>query len=312
MDRLAPLWGELLRQQEHSIFQRFAWNRLAADVFSDRLSPFVVAVEGDSGAAILPAAINHATGHLELLGECLFDYRDVLHAGTRKVLHLAWEELSGCGKPLQVISVEEPAAMLRWNELPIDAFARAPHVHRGDISESAFRHAHPRLRRQLRRMAREGVHLNEFSGNDCAVIRHLYRCKREHFAVQAENIFLDQRRCDFVVAAAALEGNRCNVFTLQDKGGTLVAGLVTFLDGDVRRFYTTYFHPGWGRYSPGAALLYEVTARSLGAGLTCDYMTGEYPYKMRFATSSRPLYKLELSAQQLTAFAKRIRLSTAA
>ena len=46
-------------------------------------------------------------------------------------------------------------------------------------------------------------------------------------------------------------------------------------------------------------MLFEATARSLADGLHCDYMTGEYPYKLRFANASRPLYQLAVNAQQL-------------
>jgi CelD/BcsL family acetyltransferase involved in cellulose biosynthesis len=157
----------------------------------------------------------------------------------------------------------------------------------------------------MRRLQRLGIALRVHSGNDSAVVRHLYECKRTHFAADTGNLFTDQRRCDFMVAAAALEGPSCEVFTLEQNDGTLIAGLVSFRDGDVRRFYTIYFHPEWARYSPGVALVYEVTARSLGEGLSCDYMTGEYPYKLRLANSSRMLYKLEASAQQLAELTSR-------
>ena len=100
-----------------------------------------------------------------------------------------------------------------------------------------------------------------------------------------------------MVAVAALEGSSCEVFTLENDTGTLIAGLVTFRDRNVRRFYTIYFNPEWARYSPGVALLYEVTARSLAEGLSCDYMTGEYAYKLRLANSSRLLCKASRSAQ---------------
>src|SRR4051812_20025281 len=86
MEALAPLWTELLRHQEHTMFQQFAWNRLAAEVFSDRITPCVVAVESEAGAAIIPAGINHRENRMELLGELLFDYRDVLHRGDPEVL----------------------------------------------------------------------------------------------------------------------------------------------------------------------------------------------------------------------------------
>jgi CelD/BcsL family acetyltransferase involved in cellulose biosynthesis len=305
MDRIAPLWNELLKTQPHSIFQSFAWNRLAAEIFRDRVAPCVVWVESDSGAAIIPASINQADNCIEFLGETLFDYRDVLCAGDRETLRLGWQELAAWGKPLRVLAVQEGDAADRWTEFPVTLFAKAPVVDRSLVDESDFRLAHSRLGRQMRRLQRLGATLQVHSGGDSAAVRHLYECKRTYFAADTGNLFTDQRRCDFMVAAAALEGNRCEVFTLEQENGTLVAGLVSFRDGAVRRFYTIYFHPEWARYSPGVALVYEVTARSLAEGLSCDYMTGEYPYKLRLANASRPLYKVETTAQQLAEIAGR-------
>jgi hypothetical protein len=37
------------------------------------------------------------------------------------------------------------------------------------------------------------------------------------------------------------------------------------------------------------------------AGVDCDYMTGEQPYKLRLATVSVPLYRLRATAHQLAA-----------
>jgi CelD/BcsL family acetyltransferase involved in cellulose biosynthesis len=99
-----------------------------------------------------------------------------------------------------------------------------------------------------------------------------------------------------------MAGRRCQIYTLS-KDELLVAGLITFCDESVRRFYTIYFNPEWARYSPGQALLYEITAQSLGEGLSCDYMTGEYAYKLRLANASRPLLRLDVSAQQLSEIA---------
>jgi len=303
MDRIAPLWNELLKQQKHTIFQSFAWNRLAAEVFADRMTPYVVWVKSDSGAAILPAAIHHRLNRIELLGETLFDYRDVLHGGDREVLRLAWQQLATCGKSLRVVSIENAAATPRWSGFPLLPFARAPRVDRSQLDESAFRMAHSRLGRQMRRLKRLQVDLRVYSGADSAVVRHLYECKRSNFATDADNLFLDQRRCDFMGAAAAAAGNGCEIFALESQGGELVAGLVSFRDGSIRRCYTIYFHPAWAHYSPGIALLYEVTARSLAEGLSCDYMTGEYPYKLRLANSSRQLFRVETNAQELAGIA---------
>ena len=295
MERLAPLWNDLLQTRAHTLFQNFGWNRLAAEVFRDRCTPHVVWAENESGAAIIPAAINHQAGRLELLGEALFDYRDVLCAGDREVLRLAWHRLAECGNPLQIISVRDTQF---WGDFPLVPFAQAPQVDRALFDEQAFRPMHSRLGSQMRRLQRFGLSLRKYSGKASAIVRHLYECKRSDFGDSC-NLFRDLRRREFMIAAAALEESRCEVFTLENDAGRLAAGLVTFRDGDTCRCYTIYFHPEWARYSPGVALLYEVTARSLAQGMSCDYMTGDYPYKLRLANSSRPLYKVELSAAEL-------------
>lgn len=306
IDALEPLWDELLDNQEHSLFQRFSWNRLAAEMFSDRLTPFVVSAENDTGAAIIPAAVNHSAGRLELLGEVLFDYRDVLQRGDTEALRLAWQKLSEQGKPLHVLSLNCRVPESRWENFPLAPFARAPQVHRAVIDEEAFRAAHSRLGRQMRRLHKQGVALRVSTGADADVLRRLYACKRNHFAVdESDNVFVDERRCEFMIAAAGLEPELCDVYTLE-QGDSVVAGLVTFRDGGMRRFYTIYFNPLWARYSPGQALLYEVTARSLADGLNCDYMTGEYQYKLRLANASCPLFRVNATATQLEQIARGI------
>jgi CelD/BcsL family acetyltransferase involved in cellulose biosynthesis len=194
------------------------------------------------------------------------------------------------------VALEESAARERWPDFACAPFARAPEVNRTLVDESSFRLAHSRLGRQMRRLSRLSAGMRTYSGENSEAIRRLYDCKRSHFA--EDNLFLDQRRCDFLVALAALEGKNCELFTLETDTA-LVAGLLTFRDGGIRRFYTIYFDPEWARHSPGVALVYEVTARSLAEGLSCDYMTGEYPYKLRLANASRALYKIEMSAQEL-------------
>ena len=109
------------------------------------------------------------------------------------------------------------------------------------------------------------------------------------------NLFVDQLRIHFVLAAAAAEPDAWEIFTLE-RESHVVAALVTFSDRGVRRFYTVYYDHGWSRYSPGTALLYEATRLSLAEGLDCDYMTGEQSHKMRLATSRVPLYRVELSS----------------
>jgi CelD/BcsL family acetyltransferase involved in cellulose biosynthesis len=303
MDALAPLWNELLENQEHTLFQYFSWNKLATEMFSDRITPYVVAVKGDAGAAIIPTAINHREHRVELLGELLFDYRDVLHNGDREVLSAAWREVAYLGQPLHVLAVQEGSIHQRWSDFTAAPFANAPQVDRNIVDAEVFRLSHSRLGRQMRRLQKQGAVQRRFSGCERDVVRQIYDCKRRLFADDRNgNVFLDPRRCEFMVAAASMAGSGCDVYTLE-ADGALIAGLVTFRDCETRRFYTTYFNPEWSRFSPGQALLYEITAQSLANGLSCDYMTGEYPYKLRLANASRSLQRLEVSVEQLSEIA---------
>ena len=304
LDRVRPLWHELFRQSPKTMFQSFEWNRLAAQVFSDRLSPVVCAVESDSGAVIIPAAIHHQGNRLELLGETLFDYRDLLHVGDPRVLQVAWQMLAELELPLSLTAVQAENAAEYWQELAPIEFTRAPWVDAAMLTAGQFRSLHTRAARQLRRMQRKGVTLHQYSGSAADQVSRLYQLKCDQFAADVNNVFRDPRRREFMVAVAALEAEKCQVFTLEDTVGCIVSGLVTFLDAGIRRFYTIYFDPKWAVYSPGVALVFEATALSLEQGLSCDYMTGEYPYKLRFANASRMLYRVEASAAQLSEVAQ--------
>ena len=299
LDKLRPLWNDVFRQSPKTMFQSFDWNRLAAEVFSDRLEPLVCAVESEGGAAIIPAALHRWANRLELLGENLFDYRDLLHAGDEHVLQVAWQMLAEVNLPLSVTAVQSENAAEYWQQFEPVEFARAPWVDAGVVTAEHFRALHTRAARQLRRMQRKGVALHQYSGNDSDQVARIYQLKCDQFAGDVNNVFRDQRRREFMVAVAALEHEKCHVFTLEDGATCIVAGLVTFLDHGIRRFYTIYFDPEWAVYSPGVALVFEATALSLEQGLSCDYMTGEYPYKMRFANATRMLYRIEASPAQL-------------
>jgi len=286
------------------MFQRFEWNLLAANIFSDRLSPVICAVESDGGAAIIPVAIHQQANRLELLGETLFDYRDLLHTGDERVLQLAWEMVAEVQLPLSVTAVQSENAAAYWKQFEPTEFAGAPWVDAAILTAEQFRALHTRAARQLRRMQRKGVKLHQHSGMESDLVKRIYQLKCDQFSADASNVFRDQRRREFMVAVAAAEAEQCQIFTLEDAVGCIVAGLVTFLDGGIRRFYTIYFDPGWAVYSPGVALVFEATALSLEQGVSCDYMTGEYPYKLRFANASRMLYRVEASAAKIDAIAQ--------
>ncbi|MFB3815968.1 MAG: GNAT family N-acetyltransferase [Terriglobales bacterium] len=312
MDTFRPAWDYLhASAASATLFQSFAWNRLAAECFAGREQPHVIFAESDSGAAIIPAAINR--GGLVLLGESLFDYRDMLSVGDEEPLHAAWAELASLQLPLHITALRgRPAAV--WEELAPAPWVTAPRATTRDITADAFAAAHPRLGRYVRRLARGGVELHRRCGSAVALVRRFYRAKAAQFAGAPNNLFADPVRVDFMAAAAAMDPAACEIFTFE-AGSRVVAGLVTFRDcaeersespghteparRDVRRFYTVYFDRAWAHYSPGTALCFEVTRRSLTEGLDCDFMTGEQPHKRRLMTSSVSLFRIEATAEMI-------------
>lgn len=282
-----------------SFFQDFELNLLAARQFADREEPFVISAESSYGAAIIPAARRLHDGVLRLLGEELFDYRGFLHDGDEEVLRSALAALAEAGAPLEVLAVREGDRLPVMDELELLPFTAAPAVNCDEVSADEFGRLHHRLGRNLRRFQRQGIEFRTHSGNNSELVRAIYRAKAAH---DPKSLFHDPLRVEFMVEAARLQGERCEIFTLES-ATELVAALATFCDGPVRRFYTCYFSAAYARLSPSMCLIHEVTRQSLASGLNCDYMTGEQGYKLRLATSSVPLYRLRATASELAALA---------
>jgi CelD/BcsL family acetyltransferase involved in cellulose biosynthesis len=297
LQHLRSAWERLYRDGGYSIFQSPAWNLLAAGAFSSRAVPMVIHAEGEDGAAIIPACVSN--GGISFLGETLFDYRDVLAAGDGQVLRRAWQQVAAAQRALSLTALHGQRAQAEWKSLGFTPapFCAAPAVHRGDVTADDFAARHTRSGRLLRRLARAGVDFRIHSGSETDLVRHLYELKAQQLGVVPENLFADRERIDFLVAVAALD-RACEIFTLET-AGTLVAGLVTFRERQVRRFYTVYYNRAWAHHSPGIALLYEISRRSLEQGLDCDYMTGEHAHKTRFATRLAPLYRVEAQPADL-------------
>jgi CelD/BcsL family acetyltransferase involved in cellulose biosynthesis len=294
---LRPAWESLYRASCHTLFQSFSWNYLAAQAFfSGGLC--VAYAESENGAALIPAAM--ARSRLGFLGNPLFDYCDVLASGEESLLRHTWAELAKLGMPLSLKAVRGTSRLQAWGRVgfELQPFASAPGVLQADTPSEEFAAGHVRSARSYRRLLRAGAVLRCYSGTASALVREIYEHKARHAPASRESIFADPARVNFMVAAAALNPADCEIFTLEC-GVCRVATLVTFLDGGVRRFYTVDYDRNWASQSPGIALIFEVTRRSLAAHLDCDYMTGEQPYKMRFATSSEPLFGVEASSGEL-------------
>jgi len=227
----------------------------------------------------------------------LFDYRAFLHGGDAAALRAALGVLSDLGSSMEIVALRETDCNAVIDELGMASFAAAPCVNCAQISAEEFAAAHTRLARNLRRMERLGFELRSYNGDNPMLLRSIYRAKAEQ---SESSLFHDSERIEFMVSAAGLMPDVFEVFTLEN-GETMASAVVTLRDGQWRRFYTGWFAPEHEKHSPALALIYEITRRSLAAGLDCDYMTGEQPYKMRLATNSAPLYRVRATAEQLAA-----------
>jgi CelD/BcsL family acetyltransferase involved in cellulose biosynthesis len=298
IEPLRPAWEKLYSQSCCTIFQSYAWNRLAAQVFARRAAPFVVFAESDSGAALLPAALSRH--QITFLGDELFDYRDLLFAGDPDIARSAWAQLARLNLPLTLKSVRGEAARRRWQRFDPQSFAGAPQIAAAECTAQALAAAHRRLGRFWRRALRSGAQLLQYDGSASALLRWIYEKKATQFGPCPGSLFCDRRRVDFMVAAGAADPAACDIFTLESNGQVMSA-LVTFRDRQMRRFYTVFYDQQFAEFSPGNILLFEICRRTLEQGMSCDLMTGEQPYKLRLATSAVPLFQIEASAEVVAA-----------
>ena len=300
MAGLRALWEALCIPEKTTVFQDFHWNLLAFTMFAGREEPHVVCARASYGVAIVPAVICRRDSTLRMLGEELFDYRNVLHHGDIEVLRCALASLAPLNRPLDVVALRGRDCLPALEKLDLGVFSAAPAVQCTESSPEAFAARHGRLARNLRRLQRLGFELNCHDGNHPGLLRSIYQRKAEQ---DPGSLFRDAIRVEFLVNAALFHPRRFEIFTLES-GSRLAAALVILRDGLFRRFYTGWFDPSLEKFSPGMTLIFEVSRQSLAAGLDCDYMTGEQAYKMRLATASVPLFRLRATPAQLAALAE--------
>ena len=292
---LRPVWEELLPDSDCTVFQNFDLNLLAAKMFASREVPHVVCAMSDNGIAIIPAVIRLRDVVIRLLGEELFDYRAFLHAGDDGALCAAFAELAKLHMPLDIVAMRDCVTRLA-PVLSYTPFAGAPLVRCSDTNADEFRAAHMRLPRNLRRLAALGYEVSRYDGECPQLLRTIYHMKADQ---DPQSLFHDRERIEFVVNAALLQPELFEIFTLQ-RGIELGAAVVTLRDHDVRRFYTGWFDSNLAKHSPALSLIHHVTCETLAEGKDCDYMTGEQPYKLRLATGSRELFRVQATARQLS------------
>jgi CelD/BcsL family acetyltransferase involved in cellulose biosynthesis len=299
---IQSIWDELAAEPGATMFQSYVWNQTALNIFQKKESPRIVLVENDAGVALLPCVIGKNCQTVHLNGEALFDYRNALVRGDEKMLHHVWAIVADWGLEFESKAFMGEQAREQWSALPAKFFTNAPRVSAAQQSLDQFLCSHSRLGRHSRRIRKEGAELRRHPGSNRALVSLIYDLKADQDV--PGNLFRDPLRRQFMVEIAGRPEGQCEVFTYETPG-SLVAALLTFRDGSVRRCYTTYFDEKWAHHSPGQVLLFDVVMETLREGLDCDFMTGEYPYKNRLATDMVPLYSVRATAEELRAAAHR-------
>lgn len=281
-----------------TIFQSFEWNRAAARHFSDREQPYVIAVQGGDEATVIPAAL--ADGALTLLGEKLSDYRGILTTSPEgQSIAIAWKALADTNLALRFTALK-PDHHAILDQLSTQSFAAAPYHDAAKSSAEEFARKHHRMFSRQRKLERLGFKICERDGADAELLRWLYQKKAE---VDPESLFHDPARVLMLLEAFAALHTSLEVKTLE-REGEIIAAAVALRDRTVLRFYTNWYDAEWAHYSPGMVLLYEMTRRALATGRSCDYMTGEQPYKLRMASGVAQLSSVHATASEVRAAAE--------
>jgi len=296
LDRLKSRWQWLESQDNYTLFQGYELNRRAAEWFAARECPHVILAECGSGMAIIPAVRRER--ELGLIGETLFDYRDVLSAGNPLALDEAWHELAKLGLKLEVTALRGHKTRQRWRAMEPKVFCNAPTTRHRDISAIEFVAAHRKAAKASRRLGREGLQLVRRDSQFSQIAEWIYRRKAE-WRGKGENLFLDRMRQDFMLHVVNNGLIDCSVWSYEDGNGEIAAVLVTFNHGRVRHFYTIHHDARWERFSPGQVMIFDVTRETLAEGMDVDFMTGEYAYKNRLATAMVPLFRVVAPVQQM-------------
>jgi hypothetical protein len=249
--------------------------------------------------AIIPAV--RRGRELGLIGETLFDYRDVLSAGDPQVLEAAWRELARLGLPLEVTALRGQKVRRSWQSLEPTEFCNAPTTRRRDLTSEQFVAAHWKAAKASRRLAHNGFRLVRQEDELRPIAEWVYRRKAE-WSGNSENLFRDQQRQDLMIHIVCSGAAHCTTWSYLTDDDDIAAALVTFQKGSIRHFYTIHHDHRWEKFSPGQVLIFDVTRESLAEGLDVDFMTGEYPYKNRLATGMVPLFRVAVGAGQLASW----------
>lgn len=293
LEEIEPLWRNAFERAPGSFFQRFEpslhWARVYAADGSLRIWSH------EPGPAL--AAFTLHQGRLALLGQGLFDYVDLVgEASLTAQRQLAcqlldwdeWRQFDATGVPADSPFTEFWQAFAPEQK----AFSVAPLLRYLD----RFSSAHPRLARRLRQYRRTGWVLRQVRERHerQAFLPWILEQKRQTLQAQGCSNVLDGDAARWLQAMVEHEPVLTELWQLY-RGAETAAGLLTWRSTSVRSAYTISYRGGAAAMSPGILLLYGVLCDSVAEGLHFDFLTGEQPFKLRFADARRHLLRVRRS-----------------
>lgn len=306
---LAELWGAVATGQ--SCFQRFSFARTWGQVFFRHgVTPLVV--HDAEGKWILPWAARD--GVLFPLGHGVFDYVDVIGTGAaagslearagalaralRRCPDWRRMEMRGLPEDSPFLGFWRRLAAELGAEAAITPFAAAPLLRRGGgdaATVEAFARKHGRAEERLRQAQRRGwLGRVEPAAERRELLTWLLEQKQRRMEARGETNVLQAAEAEWLGAMAGLGREAGVELWAYRRDGRSAAGLVTFLLPPVRYGYLLAFAAEMASASPGITLLYFVLRATIGEGMDFDFLTGEQPFKLRFANAARRLLQFRL------------------
>ncbi len=290
LEAVEPPWRNAFEQASGHVFQRFEpslhWARIFAADGSLRIWSHV------SEPAL--AAFTVRNGQLRLLGQGLFDYVDLIGTASpaaqrQLALQLLdweeWRQFEATGVPA------DSRFTALWEALQPDQdlYSAAPLL----LNPLRFQHEHRRIARRWQQCLQAGWQLRQVAHSE-------ERQTLLHWILEQKEQALRARGCRNVLDGAAARWLEAMVTHAPEvtelwqlhRGAETTAGLLSWRSTPVRYAYTISYSGQAAAMSPGTLLLYGVLCNSVAAGLRFDFLTGEQPFKLRFADARRRLLRL--------------------
>jgi CelD/BcsL family acetyltransferase involved in cellulose biosynthesis len=321
-------WDELLaRSSANTVFLLSGWLRAWRETLGCRGEILVPQIRS-AGRLVAAAAFRSHDGVLELAGQGPSDYADVLVANDLDDalrLRLAQQLLS---------SARRAARGLEWFRLvhvPVDTsllpsavFAResgyfateekripAPAMDMACVEERLQKKSLKRHEKDLQRKGQLAVVTHHRADEILPQLDEFFdQHERRWEGTEWPSLFRDPAQREFYRRCTRLLSDPGVLrFTTVRLDGALVASHYGFHYAGRFTWYKPTYDPAWSKHSPGEVLLKRLLelARDEGAG-EFDFTVGDEAFKLRFATKTREVTNLHVTASPLRASLRRAKL----